>query len=135
VTYNSSGTFHPLNENMEMLGVTLHATPDLDIYVFGGREHEDSSFFSTAGQGGYGNPTFVTTGCFSYNSTAACKANVQSTEQVNVGLWDKIYNGDFGSFRFGLQYSYTYNKAFAGAGGAPHTDDNMIFTSFRYYPF
>jgi hypothetical protein len=26
-------------------------------------------------------------------------------------------------------------EAFAGIGGTPSTDDNMFFTSLRYYPF
>ena len=135
-TYKANGVLQPLNEDMEMVGVTLHATSDFDLYVFGGREHEDSSWFKYNGtNGGYGNPNFTNTGCFSFNSTAACTGNVQSVEQVTVGFWDKMYNGDYGSFRVGLQYSYTYDKAFTGVGGAPHTDDNMIFTSFRYYPF
>lgn len=135
VTYNANGTLHPLNENMEMVGVTLHATQALDLYVFGGRESDDASSFSAPNQGGYGNPTYVNTGCFSYTSTATCKGNVQTVEQVTAGFWDNVYDGSYGRMRIGLQYSYTYDKAFAGVGGAPHTDDNMVFTSFRYYPF
>ena len=135
-TYKANGTLQPINEDMEMVGLTLHATPSFDIYVFGGREHEDSTWFKFNGtNGGYGNPNFTNTGCFTFTSTASCTGNVQTTEQITVGLWDKAYTGDYGNFRVGLQYSYTYNKAFTGVGGAPHTDDNMIFTSFRYYPF
>jgi hypothetical protein len=38
--------------------------------------------------------------------------------------------------RVGLQYSYTELTAFSGAtGGQPKTNDSMVFTSFRYYPF
>jgi hypothetical protein len=134
-TYTAHGTLQALNENMEMIGVTLHATHDFDFYVYGGREADDASHFASTG--GYGNPGVATLGCFSYNepSTDSCKANVRSSEQITAGLWDKLYNGDYGSMRFGLQYSYTFNKAFAGLSGAPHTEDNMIFTSFRYYPF
>ena len=35
-----------------------------------------------------------------------------------------------------MQYSYTKLMSFAGVGGvhAP-TDDSMVFTSIRYYPF
>ena len=135
-TYTANGILQPLNEDMEMVGVTLHATPGLDLYVYGGREHEDHSWFKFNGtNGGYGNPNFTNTGCYNFNLTAGCTGNIQTVEQVTVGLWDKAYNGDFGSFRIGLQYSYTYDKAFTGVGGAPHTDDNMIYTSFRYYPF
>ena len=142
-TYDVNGTLKPLNEDMQMVGLTLHATSDLDLYVFGGREHEDGSSFNSAGHGGYGNAFFIVGGCSSFNSTLACKGNAQMVEQVTAGLWDKLYNGDYGSLRFGVQYSYTYVKDFtgsetgtvAGNGGAPHTSDNMIFTSFRYYPF
>jgi hypothetical protein len=55
--------------------------------------------------------------------------------QLTAGFWDKLYQGSFGSVRFGLQYSYTELTAFPGGGFAPKTSDNMIFTSFRYYPF
>jgi hypothetical protein len=56
--------------------------------------------------------------------------------QITGGLWDKIYQGKFGSVRVGLQYSHTELTAFAGmTGGQPRTTDDMIFTSFRYYPF
>ena len=49
--------------------------------------------------------------------------------------------------RFGVQYSHTDLKAFSGLAGAntagfsptasvrPNTSDDMVFTSFRYYPF
>jgi hypothetical protein len=125
---------------MEMVGLTWHATRALDLYVFGGREHEDSKFFNGALNGsmqhiGYGNPLFDNTGCFSFTSVATCTGNIQTVEQINVGTWDDIYNGDFGRLRIGLQYSYTYLKAFTGVSGAPHTSDNMVFTSFRYYPY
>jgi hypothetical protein len=140
VTYNFNGTLAPIQQDMEMLGLTLHATRALDLYVFGGREHDDSHFFNgainTTNQSiGYGNPSFTNTGCFSSASTASCAGNVQTVEQINAGLWDNAYDGDFGRVRIGLQYSYTYLKAFNGAGGSPHTSDNMVFTSFRYYPF
>jgi hypothetical protein len=140
VTYNSNGTLKPLKEDMEMVGLTWHATPAFDIYAFGGIEHENSSFFSGTLNGssqniGYGNPNFTNTGCFSFSSSAACAGNVSRVEQINLGLWDNIYDGDFGRARIGVQYSYTYLRAFNGVGGAPHTTDNMVFTSFRYYPF
>jgi len=134
-TYGPDGVLRPINENLQMIGLTFHATPSLDIYIFGGRESEARTYFTTNGNGGYGNPNFNNTGCFSFNLTTACVGNIRTVEQGNIGLWDKVYNGDFGSFRIGLQYSYTYDRAFYGVGGTPHTFDNMVFTSFRYYPF
>jgi hypothetical protein len=140
VTYNADGTFKPLQQFMSMVGLTWHATPALDIYAFGGIEQQKAADFSgtingTAQNIGWGNPNFNNTGCFSFSSTASCTGNVQTVQQINLGAWDNLYDGDFGRFRIGVQYSYTDLKAFAGVGGAPHTNDSMVFTSIRYYPF
>jgi hypothetical protein len=54
---------------------------------------------------------------------------------MTAGFWWKAYQGSFGNARFGMQYSYTHLRAFAGLGGKPTTDDSMVFTSIRYYPF
>ena len=35
----------------------------------------------------------------------------------------------------GTQWSYTRKTAFYGVGGAPRTDENMVYFSFRYLPF
>ena len=35
----------------------------------------------------------------------------------------------------GAQYSYTRRMAFQGVGPTPQSDENMVFLSFRYYPF
>jgi len=140
VTYNANGTLQPVKEDMEMIGLTMHATRALDLYVYGGREHEESNFFSgtlngTAQNIGYGNPNFTNTGCFSFSSAASCTGNISTVEQINFGAWDNAYDGDYGRIRIGVQYSYTSLKAFNGVGGAPKTSDNMVFTSIRYYPF
>ncbi len=147
VTYNANGNLKPLSENMEMLGLTVHATHELDLYAFGGREHENASYFNTAGAGGYGNPTVANAydACASFTLSGSCSAgsNLQDVEQITAGLWDNAYDGDYGKLRIGLQYSYTYLKALPGqiqatgtpVLGQPHTNDNMVFTSFRYYPF
>jgi hypothetical protein len=138
VTFKPTGEIAPLTENLEMVGGTWHSTPDLDIYVFAGREHDDSkSYYVGTTPYGYGNPLYVNIGCFSLfaATTAKCTGNTQEIDQITAGLWDYAYAGDYGKLRIGLQYSYTERKAFEGAGGRPTTDDNMIFTSFRYYPF
>lgn len=140
VTYNADGTFKPQKQFSSMVGLTLHATPALDIYAFGGLDQQKSGYFSGTINGttqniGYGNPNFNNTGCFSFSSTAGCTGNIQTVQQINFGVWDNVYDGDFGRFRVGIQYSYTDLKAFSGVGGAPHTNDQMVFTSIRYYPF
>ena len=70
------------------------------------------------------------------SSHSSTLVNLQAENQINGSFWWRTYRGKFGSFRYGMQYSYTHLDSFAGAGGmhAP-TDDSMDFTSIRYYPF
>jgi hypothetical protein len=35
----------------------------------------------------------------------------------------------------GVQYSYNQRLAFEGVGGAPGTNDSIVMTQLRYYPF
>ena len=140
VTARPNGKLEGIRETMWLAGATLHATPALDVYVFGGEEAERSKTFgSVAAPGsalfGYGTIAGSTNaGCVVEGG--ACSAVTKSIDQVSAGLWDKVYNGSFGQVRIGLQYSYTERKAFADAAGlAPKATENMVFTSFRYYPF
>ncbi|MGH7442615.1 MAG: hypothetical protein ACREKE_08095, partial [bacterium] len=82
---------------------------------------------------GLGNPGSNNSGCLVLNG--ACPANLEALNQISAGTWWKAYQGRFGSLRLGLQYSYTRLSAFPGVGAKPTTDDNMVFTSIRYYPF
>jgi hypothetical protein len=130
-----NGALKPIPEVMGMAGLTLHATPTLDVYAFGGQEREQR-VVSMIGTGayGFGSPTATLAGCDVEGGT--CSPDVMLMSQLTAGVWDKIYQGGFGMVRVGVQYSYTELRAFPGAtGGSPKTDDNMIFTSFRYYPF
>jgi hypothetical protein len=129
------GALKPIQESMFMGGGTLHATSALDLYVFGGQESQKAAYSKVgAGVYGFGAPTATLAGCAIEG--AACTPDIRLMTQITGGLWDKIYQGPFGSVRVGLQYSHTELTAFSGAtGGAPKTSDDMIFTSFRYYPF
>ena len=135
VTFRPNGQLAPIQENMVLLGATLHATPLLDIYAYAGQEAELPKYFNVGTSHlGIGNPAVVTTGCAT--ELGSCAVNIQAENQINGGFWWRVYQGKFGSFRYGMQYSYTHLDSFAGAGGlhAP-TDDSMVFTSIRYYPF
>jgi hypothetical protein len=136
-TLNVDGKVAPIRETMYLLGATWHATPDLDLYLFGGDERENSriSTFGGAnfGFGNLNNTVFTAVGCTTVGG--ACSATVRDVGQVTAGLWDKAYTGSFGQVRIGLQYSHTRLEGFAGGGYTPKTSDDMIFTSFRYYPF
>ncbi len=130
------GSLAPITETMFLVGGTLHATSDLDVYVYGGQEREGRQTFSVAGSPsafGFGNPAAVLTGCSTEGGT--CVPNLRQVDQVAVGFWDKVYSGHFGQVRVGVEYSHTNLTAFDGVGGTPKTSDDMVFTSFRYYPF
>jgi hypothetical protein len=54
---------------------------------------------------------------------------------LTAGFWQNVYKGDYGRVAFGAQYAYITKKSFTGIGGAPSTDNNVVMTSVRYYPF
>jgi hypothetical protein len=134
VTLRANGELAPIQEEMVMAGATLHATPTLDLYAYAGQE-EESAKYSNIGTGhqGVGNPAYNLAGCFVEGGT--CSPNLRAVSEATAGFWWRGYNGRYGSFRYGMEYSYLHLTSFAGMGGKPETDDNMIFTSVRYYPF
>jgi len=137
VTIRPNGTLAPIQETTALFGATWHVTPMLDLYTYAGQEAELPKYFNAGTPAvhlGVGNPAVVNTGCATENGT--CSVNIQAENQINGGFWWRIYQGKFGSFRFGGQYSYTKLISFAGSTGAhAPTDDSMFFTSIRYYPF
>jgi hypothetical protein len=134
VTLRPDGTLAPVQETTFMAGATWHVTPLLDWYVYGGQEAQQRKIFTVGTTTtGLGSPTLNLGGCLIEGGT--CSPNIQAENQISTGFWWKAYQGRFGSFRFGMQYSYTHLSAFSGVGGKPTTDDSMVFTSIRYYPF
>ncbi|HEY5105744.1 MAG TPA: hypothetical protein VII73_03105 [Caulobacteraceae bacterium] len=134
-TLGVDGTLHPIRELDLLAGATWHVNPKLDLYAFAGEEREEETAF-TAGTvfNGLGNPNYVNSGCATEGSSA-CVGATRYIDQATVGFWHKPYQGAFGRFQWGVQYSYTERHAFAGVGGAPSASENTLFTSFRYYPF
>ncbi len=150
VIVGPGGELEAVPEFMFLVGATAHATPQLDLYLFGGEEHQsevssDPKIGATQLHLGYGNPFATLGNCFV--ELATCSPDTQQIDQVTVGFWDKVYTGSFGQVRVGVQYSHTALHAFPGLAGAntagfppgvgvrPSTTDDMVFTSFRYYPF
>ncbi len=152
-TFNASGAESAIPESMLLGGLTLHATPAIDLYAFGGVEQVQPHYFTTSAVGaaaftgfGYGVPTANNSGCYNTVTVGSCAGNSKRIFQGTAGMWDKIYKGSFGEVRVGLQYSYTQRELFQGNGGtvgtpaaplnfAPHQNDQLVLTSFRYYPF
>ncbi len=138
-TYANDGSLKPLKETAWMVGLTWHATPTWDIYAYDGAERLNANA-GTDGAGkafGYGNALFNNAQCGSIApiAGAACTANVKDVTQSSIGFWHKLYVGNFGRVQYGATYTYTKQSAFAGIGGAPSVDENIIMTSVRYYPF
>ena len=144
VTFDAAGNIKPVSEIQALAGLTLHASPKWDIYVFAGEEKESAqAYFLTSSTGvvspyGYGNPLYSNSGCEGETAAGSCVGNTRVVEQGTAGFWYKPFIGKYGRYQIGLQYSYTERKAFNGNGAqniAPIANDSMVFASFRYYPF
>jgi hypothetical protein len=132
VTFSPDGRVQPIRENVYLLGAVLHATKDLDLWTYAGEERDERAAFGTIG---YGNPLFVNTGCEIEGSALPCTGNTRALRQYSAGFWEKFYSGPWGHAQVGLQYSHIEREAFSSVGGAPEARENMLYTSFRYYPF
>jgi hypothetical protein len=153
VIIGSNGTLQPLQTLQFLAGAVAHPFEGLDVYAYYGQEQVNANFWTVGGvQGGYGNPNYPNGGCLnsipasgpaSFNSfSATCTANVQRTQEFTIGFWDNIYKGPVGRFTFGVEYEYVRLTAFPGAAGVGVTpnqglnpNNNIVFTSLRYYPF
>jgi len=141
VTAEANGRLAAIPETMWMVGGTLHATKALDIYAYGGEEAESSKTFTYSAlpaSSVFGFDTLPgsnNAGCIIEGGS--CSAVTKNIWQVTGGIWDKVYQGSFGQVRIGLQYSHTEKEGFpdAATGFAPRAKEDMVFTSFRYYPF
>ena len=122
-----------------------HPWEGLDVYAYAGLEQFDAKFFNAGGVPfGFGNPNFDNAGCFFPNAMSfaggaaplgGCVANTRRIAEITAGFWQDIFKGDYGRVAAGAQYAFIRKEAFAGIGGAPKTDNNMIMTSVRYYPW
>jgi hypothetical protein len=136
VTFGADGSIHPLTTYSVMAGLIAHPDPALDIYAYGGLEHADR-WSQTIGKTnyGYGNPNASNAGCDTEGSALPCTANTRDIMEGSLGFWWKFYRGDFGNVRWGGQYEYVARNVWGGVGGGGTADNNILMTSFRYYPF
>ena len=142
-TFRSDGKLEPIPETVWLAGATWHATPKIDVYFFGGREQQDRTADTSIGTANYGlgNYKLDARACnFEVAALAptgsACNVQTKSIQQETVGFWHKLYVGNFGRAQWGMQYSYTERDSFSGVGNVfAKGDENIVMTSFRYYPF
>jgi hypothetical protein len=136
-TLAQDGTILPLTITAAAVGLIWHTLPTLDIYTYAGLERTKATFMDVGTVPfGYGNPLYNNTGCNIENSPAAtCNGNTREIRQFTAGFYDTVYQGKYGTVKAGVQYSYNQRFAFEGVGGAPKTDDNIVMSQLRYYPF
>ena len=83
---------------------------------------------------------------FQPSNPANCTANTRNVIEGTAGFWYRFYKGPKGTLQWGPQYSYFMRNTWAACGGAaltgpcpvfhltaPHGNENMFLTSFRYY--
>jgi hypothetical protein len=150
-TFQISGAVQPISERMALLGVTLHATPQMELYAFAGGEFAGkqpqwSIINHTLYVGGYGNPFYNNSGCGFENDTALaavaattsllpCAGQTKDVRQLTGGVWQTLYRGPYGRVRVGAQYSYTLRDSFVGLGATPRATEHTWLSALRYYPF
>ena len=142
-TIARDGSPKPLPEILALTGLLWHPVKAIDVYGLIGTEqitHREA--YTAGGKGyGYGSPLYSNAGCEIELSAATCTANSSGIVQGTAGFWWKFLKGDYGTMQTGLQYSYTRRSIFSGESAntkiqvSPHTDDNIVMASFRYYPF
>jgi hypothetical protein len=136
-TLRQDGSIQLLPITAVQAGLVWHTTPSLDLYGYAGLEKTRATFSNVGTVPfGYGNPLYNNLGCAIENSPAAtCNGNTSEVRQYTVGFYDTLFKGSYGAIKVGAQYSYNQRFAFEGVGGAPKTDDHIVMTQVRYYPF
>jgi len=149
-TVHPDGTLALIKSHQVLGTLQLHYSK-LDVFFNGGAEYAartaDATSATTAV--GYGSPLFNNSGCwtepnpgaggFAPGSLSACTADTRDVVEGTGGFWYTFYNGSKGMVRFGTQISHLVRNTWSGVGspahpgGAPQADDNLVFTSFRYF--
>jgi hypothetical protein len=145
ITLDPVGQILPLKGFSALGTVEAQVTPRFSIYMnYGG----DYIYRRYVGKEGYGSPLTNMSGCdtepvtggsFAPATPANCGGNNKDVQEATFGYWYNFYSGPKGRLRQGIQYSYIRRDLWSGAGGTTNPsgtafgDDNMIFTSFRYY--
>jgi outer membrane murein-binding lipoprotein Lpp len=141
VAFDAAGKPKPIPEIEAMVGVIGHPLPTVDLYGYWGIEHESSESFTGPGGVplGYGNSAYSNVGCsygnLSYNVAGKPSCNVDTVSEAQIGGWWNFYKGAYGRMALGVSYAYVDVGTFSGIGGSPSGHDNIVMTSFRYYPF
>jgi gas vesicle protein len=163
IAFSPDGNMHPIPELAVLGGATWHATPQLDIYGYAGEEYEEETAFSMEAKpggpftnGGLGNERFTNDFACGVETTATaaagsgsaitaiadCNGQTHYVYEGTLGFWHRPWSGAFGHFQWGLQYEFVERAGFVSTApvgglpvGAPHAKENILMSSFRFYPF
>ena len=156
ITFRPDGTISPLHGFSALSTVEFNPNKRLNVYFNYGGDYIGRDYAISGGkQVGYGTYTTDMSGCkieapstsaipssdptTPGNSTNGCKGNNKDVQEFTAGYWFYIHNGPKGGLKQGIQYSNIRRDLWSGdggtlnPGGGAHGNDNMIFTSFRYY--
>jgi len=160
LTIRPSGALSPIHSFSGLSTLELNPTPRLMMYFNYGGDYIARDWVLDAYTGdpnigkevGYGTDTVNMSGCLVEPASTSsgfpasdptapsnCGANNKDVQEFTTGYWFNFIAGPKGRLRQGIQYSLIRRDLWSGAGGTAnpgngaHGDDNMIFTSFRYY--
>ncbi len=143
-TIRPDGTLAPLRNLVAMGSLEFHPGKLAAYYYYGGDYAARNWTTNAAGQAvGYGSPLFNNSGCntetvpgaspYGPGGLANCTGDTRALTAHDVGFWYNFYRGSKGKLVYGMQYDYMQRKTWSGVGGQPEADENMFWTSFRYY--
>jgi Skp family chaperone for outer membrane proteins len=155
VTVRPDGQLSPIHGFSALSTVEVNPNPRATLYFnYGGDLLDRDYVLNGTSQVGYGARNVNMSGCALSTSeppsTAStgnaisiapsnCSGNTKDVQEFTAGYWFNIIAGPQGRLRQGIQYSWIRRDLWSGAGGTNNPsngakgEDNMIFTSFRYY--
>jgi len=153
VTVRPNETLSPIHGFSALSTVEVNPSPNFTMYFNYGADYLDRDYVpSGTTQVGYGTRSTNMSGCLVESNTVTagatgvapvapvnCGGSNKDVQEFTSGYWWNIHNSPKGRLRQGIQYSLFRRDLWSGAGGATnpgngaHGDDNMIFTSLRYY--
>jgi hypothetical protein len=150
-TVRPDGTLEAIRGSQGLASLEFHPTPKLDIFGYAGGEYaQRTTYLSNGKYVGYAPITANVSGCnteslptaggtVGYNpaSAANCSAVTRDLLEGTLSVVYRFYNGPKGRVQMNVAYSYLKREAWTGTigtgFGAPNGNNNMAFTSLRYY--
>ncbi|SPE18226.1 conserved exported hypothetical protein [Candidatus Sulfotelmatomonas gaucii] len=155
VTLRPDAVISPIHGFSALSTLEMNPTPNFNLYFNYGGDYLDRDYvLSGTTQVGYGTRSTNMSGCLveptnvgSAGATGGapitpsnCGGSTKDVQELTAGYWWNIINaGPKGRLRQGIQYSRFQRDIWSGNGGTANPgngakgDDNMIFTSLRYY--